>query len=253
MPRVIVIGLASCFGCQLQITNRERYLTDVLGQIDLRYWRMTSSEPLPESYDVAVIEGAVTTQESVDLVKDVRAHAKAVITIGACANTAGIPGIAADNFDERVSQVYQDLPAAAGHVISPRSVPDVIDVDFQVLCCPIEFDRFVEVLGEALYESNRVKPTRTLCGDCKRNERTCLYNQGKICLGMVTSAGCGARCPSLGRECNGCAGISPDANLDSARSIVERYGLSVDEFDRKLEMFNQTNDVLHPQDENQEA
>ena len=34
-PRVIVVGLASCFGCQLQITNAEAYLMDVLGQIDV--------------------------------------------------------------------------------------------------------------------------------------------------------------------------------------------------------------------------
>ena len=32
---------------------------DVLGQIDLRYWQLASSEPMPEEFDVAVIEGAV--------------------------------------------------------------------------------------------------------------------------------------------------------------------------------------------------
>ena len=58
-PRVVVVGLASCFGCQLQITNVEEHLLDVLGQIDLRYWQLTSSEPMPEAFDVAVIEGAV--------------------------------------------------------------------------------------------------------------------------------------------------------------------------------------------------
>ena len=30
-PRVVVVGLASCFGCQLQITNAESHLLDVLG------------------------------------------------------------------------------------------------------------------------------------------------------------------------------------------------------------------------------
>lgn len=64
LPRVVVVGLASCFGCQLQITNVEEHLTDVLGQIDLRYWQLASSEPMPEEFDVAVIEGAVTTEES---------------------------------------------------------------------------------------------------------------------------------------------------------------------------------------------
>ena len=37
LPRVVVVGLASCFGCQLQITNVEEH------QIDLRYWQLASS------------------------------------------------------------------------------------------------------------------------------------------------------------------------------------------------------------------
>lgn len=244
VPRVVVVGLASCFGCQLQITNMEQHLTDVVGQIDLRYWQLASSAPMPEHYDVAIIEGAVTTQESLDTVKKLRENAKAIITIGACANTAGIPGIAAGDYQGRASQVYSDLPTACGHVISPRSVPSVIDVDFQVLCCPIDFWSFCEVLNQALYGSNRTKPTRTMCGDCKRNETVCFYTKGELCLGLVTAAACGARCPNLGRPCNGCAGLSPDANIASAREAVERYGLSVEEFDKRLELFNQTSGAL---------
>ena len=75
LPRVVVVGLASCFGCQLQITNAEAYLTDVLGQIDLRYWQLASSDPMPEEFDVAVIEGAVTTEESEACVREVRDRA----------------------------------------------------------------------------------------------------------------------------------------------------------------------------------
>ena len=36
-PRVVVLGLASCFGCQLQITNAESHLLEILGQIDVQY------------------------------------------------------------------------------------------------------------------------------------------------------------------------------------------------------------------------
>ena len=64
VPRVVVVGLASCFGCQLQITNAEAHLTDILGQIDLRYWQLVTSEDMVGDFDVAIIEGAVTTRES---------------------------------------------------------------------------------------------------------------------------------------------------------------------------------------------
>ena len=243
-PRVVVFSLASCFGCQVMITNIESHLLDVLGLIDLRYWQLASSVPMPEDYDVAVIEGAVTTEESEALVRKIRATAKTVISIGACANTAGIPGMAADHYYERPIEVYDEVPEAAGTIIQPRSVPSVIKVDGQVLCCPIDPLDFVATLQSALYGSNRMNSTKTLCGDCKLNGTSCFYGKGIVCLGMVTQAGCGARCVNLGRPCNGCAGLSVDANLDSAREACERYGVSVQEFDEALEMFNQTNSAL---------
>ena len=45
-PRVVLIGLASCFGCQINITNIEEHLLAVLGQIDMAYWQLTSSESM---------------------------------------------------------------------------------------------------------------------------------------------------------------------------------------------------------------
>ena len=172
-PRVVVVGLASCFGCQLQITNAEAHLLDVLGQIDLRYWQLASSDPMPEDFDVAIIEGAVTTEESEATVRSLREKAGAIIAVGACATTAGIPGMAAEGFLERPGQVYDRVPSACGDMVAPRAV------------------------------------------------------------GV-----------NLGRPCNGCRGLSPDANLASAREAVARYGVSVADFDQALEMFNQTNPAL---------
>ena len=65
--RVVVVGLASCFGCQLQITNQEHFLTDILGRIDLEYWQLASSEPMPEEFDIAIIEGAVDVYKRQEL------------------------------------------------------------------------------------------------------------------------------------------------------------------------------------------
>ena len=249
IPRVVVVGLASCFGCQLQITNQERYLTDILGRFDLEYWQLTSSEPMPEAFDIAIIEGAVTTKQALDQVKDLREKADAIIAIGACANTAGIPGIASDGFAERIGEVYDTLPEACGEVIEPRAVKEVIEVDFEVPSCPIDFYEFAQVLSAALHGSNHARRSTTLCAECKRQENPCFYPQGEVCLGLVTNGGCMARCPSLGRPCMGCRGLSPRANLASARHAVERFGLSVEEFDRKLSIFNQTNATFSVKDE----
>lgn len=122
-PRIVILGLASCFGCQLQITNAEECLMDVLGQVDLEYWQLASSAPEPEGpVDVVVIEGAVTTEESLSIVRRWRERASKVIAIGACAATAGIPGMAAGSYDEGKSTVYANgLPEACGEA-SPLAV-----------------------------------------------------------------------------------------------------------------------------------
>ena len=245
-PRVVVIGLASCFGCQLQITNAEAHLLDILGQLDLQYWQLASSAPEPEGYvDVVVIEGAVTTMESLETVKRWRERAKAVIAIGACAATAGIPGIAAKDYTGRSAVVYEGgLPEACGETIKPRSVSSVIKVDFEVRACPIDPMDFVRVLGHALYGSNENETTDTMCGSCKLNESGCFWRQGKQCLGLVTVAGCGAKCVELGRECNGCRGLSPHANLTAARAMVQAMGMDLREFEETLQLFNQTDPML---------
>lgn len=247
-PRVVLVGLASCFGCQINITNVEQHLMDVLGQVDMRYWQLTSSDPMPDEFDVAVVEGAVTTTEAEETLQRVRDKAKAVITIGACSATAGIPGMAASGYDARPAEVYgADVPTIVSDIAyAPRAVADVIQVDYEVPCCPIDPYDFIRVLHKALHGANPYDRTSTMCGECKRNERGCFYGRGIMCMGMVTREGCGARCPNLGRPCNGCAGLSDDANLEGARRVAERSGIPVERFDKALEMFNQIDPKIDP-------
>lgn len=243
--RVVFIGLASCFGCQVQITNAEPHLLGLLDQIDLRYWQLTSSDPMPDEYDIAVIEGAVTTQEALATVHQARERARVVIAMGSCATTAGIPGLASEGFDGCVSEVYAAAsPEACGEMVAPVPVTSVIDVDFQVRCCPVDPYDFISVLQRALYGSNRAVRTATLCGECRRNETECLLAQGQPCLGLVTQAGCGARCVALGRACNGCAGLSPDANLAQALAAAEARGVASERFSEALQLFNRVNPVF---------
>lgn len=245
-PRVVFCGFASCFGCQINITNIESHLLDVLGQIDMCYWQLTSSEPMPEDFDVAVIEGAVTTKEAERAARRLREVADTVITIGACAQTAGIPGMSSESYETRASDVYgQHVPRLISDIAyEPRAVGDVIDVDHSVSCCPIDPYEFVRVLHHVIHGSNIYRHTSTLCGGCKQNERGCFYGRGIMCMGLVTRSGCGAKCTNLGRPCNGCAGLSEDANVDAARRIVSAAGIDVADFDHALGIFNHNNEAI---------
>lgn len=239
-PRVVVIGLASDFGCQVQMTNMEDHLLDVLGAIDLSYWQLASSGHMPAEYDVAVIEGAVTTEEHVELLKRVRATASTVVAIGACALTGGIPGLATHGeLEKRVDCVYGDDSAlvACGRR-APLPVGAVIDVDYQVAGCPIQPLEFVAVLQRALMGLSDRPPQEPLCAACKIAENACYYERGILCLGLITRSGCGAKCVSLGRPCTGCRGIAGDANIDGARLLLQKRGIDPQALDSALQLYN---------------
>jgi sulfhydrogenase subunit delta len=236
--RVAIFALASDYGCQLQITNVEDHLLEVLGTFELVYWQLVSSDDVPEDYDIAIIEGAVCTAEHEQLVRDIRARAQVVIAIGACAITGGVPGMASDGQKGRLESIYGVIPAPAADFQTPRPVSDFIDIDFLVPGCPIESLDFIAVLQRALLGCRPHDRHTTMCGSCRLNENECFLQNGVLCLGLVTRSGCDARCVAAGRPCNGCRGLSDDANIASARTIVEASGLDVAEFDKRLEIFS---------------
>lgn len=242
-PRLVVLSLASDFGCQVQLTNMTEELLDVLGLVDLSYWQLATSGHMPEEYDVAIIEGAVTTEEHVALLADARAKAAVVIAMGTCANTGGIPAIASGGYEDRYAVVYGDGVAVAPGRRTPLPVDAFIKVDYHIPGCPIDTDEFLRVLSHVLLGLSDRVPDMTLCASCKTNETVCFYDHGLLCLGLVTRAGCGARCTGLGRACTGCRGIAPDANLASAREIAARAGIAAHDLDDALRVYNALTEV----------
>ena len=159
---------------------------------------------MPADYDVAIVEGAVTTDEHVELLARVRETAGVVVAIGSCANLGGIPAMAnLVDLESRYLVVYGngDTPKVALGRRGPQPIDAFIKVDYHVPGCPIDPAEFLRVLSRVLLGLSDRVPNLTMCASCKTNENTCFYDKGVLCLGLVTRAGCGARCPSIGRPC----------------------------------------------------
>lgn len=236
--KVAVFSLASDFGCQVSITNQEEHLLDMLGMFDLVYWPMVVTASLPEAYDIAVVEGAVTTAEHQELLKKVRSVAGVVITVGSCAQTGGVLGLAEGDPFTHIRNVYGMVPDTAADAVVPRPVSSVIAVDYEVSGCPVDPEEFVATLQRALLGMQPIAERPTLCGTCRLHENACFLARGQICAGMVAVDGCDARCIQAGHPCVACRGIASSANLDSARCSISEHGLSVGRFDEVLALFN---------------
>ena len=82
--RVAFFDFASCEGCQLQMANFGEAFLDVLNLMDVVMFREVMSEKT-EDYDMAIVEGSITTPHDVERIRHIRQRAKVVIALGSCA------------------------------------------------------------------------------------------------------------------------------------------------------------------------
>lgn len=116
-----------------------------------------------------------------------------------------------------------------------KALDQILDVDYYVPGCPPTQKTIAVLLGaliDHVYNGAPLPPKgtiigaedKTLCDECPRKKENrrftkvvepheievdpelCLMDQGIICLGPATRAGCGAPCTQAGQPCRGCYG-----------------------------------------------
>jgi F420-non-reducing hydrogenase small subunit len=134
------------------------------------------------------------------------------------------------------------IPAFYNDVMT---LDQAVDVDYYLPGCPPQSERLVEVFmavvsGVDLPPKGSVigASLMTQCEECKRTKSdkngitrfyrpwevtddgvTCLNEQGILCLGSITRAGCGVRCVEGNAPCRGCYGPLDDIPDAGARMI----------------------------------
>ena len=219
--------------------------------VDSKYFGQLGDQKhlsLPEA-DVGLISGGIRNAEHLEVALEMRKKCKIIIALGTCATHGGIPAMANSwtpvQMMERVySTETTDQPAAfPAEGVPPLlescyAVDEKIKVDIYLPGCPPHPDQVFNALvalvqGKPLSVSNKsvcdTCPTvRKGKGELKQvrrflqapqykapdeplNQMRCLLEQGLLCMGPVTHAGCGGdavtpRCISARVPCRGCSG-----------------------------------------------
>ncbi len=231
----------SCYGCQLNVLNIEDKLIDIFTEVEVVCFHMaTSASKVDESVDVAFIEGSVVTEDDEELVKKVRQKAKYVVAMGTCACHGGVQSVDMPHFDmkDAIKEVYGDIEFDM-KVMPPRPLDKVIDVDFYLPGCPIEKDEFLYFLASFIWSTWPEEKDYPVCQECRMKGNPCVViEKGEPCLGPFTTAGCGARCPSLGLPCMGCRGpIREIQRVDAMAQMMEEKGISLQEAIKRMKVF----------------
>jgi sulfhydrogenase subunit delta len=233
-PKVAVFDFTGCEGCELQLANREETVPAFLKAIEVVNFREISSHNT-DDYEVALIDGAITREDEVTRLKEIRKRAKVLVAMGSCACFGGV---------NRLKNAY-DLEQANREVYGPqtrdtlptRAVKEVVPVDLEIPGCPVNKEEVERIIQHLIYDVPYQFPAYPVCFECKQRYTTCVFELGLLCLGPVTRGGCGAPCPAAGTACWGCRGPAADPNLEEFLRIARDEGFSLKEIHERFSFY----------------
>ncbi len=250
-PKLAVHKFASCDGCQLSLLDCEDELLAVAGAVEIAYFLEMTSATVKGPYDVAIVEGSITTPHDAARIQKVRKESKFLITIGACATAGGIQSLR--NFKdvaEFISVVYAH-PDYIETLEQSTPIAHHVRVDFELRGCPINKYQLIEVINAFLNQRKPNIDSHSVCGECKRRGTVCVMVAQKTpCLGPVTHAGCDALCPSYDRGCYGCFGPMDTPNPASlSHWCKEKLNVPDEDIVRAFRGFNAYADAFRLESE----
>lgn len=254
---------------------------------------------IPEA-DVGIVSGGVRNEEHVEVLEEMRRKCKIIVAHGTCATHGGIPALANSyTSEEMLQRVYStettDAPAASFGEDVPRlldacyALDEKVKVDVYLPGCPPHPDQVFEALTALATGSPLNLPGRSVCDHCPTvregkgqlktlrrflqsphykapdeplDKMRCILEQGMLCMGPVTRAGCGGsrivpRCITARVPCRGCYGpVKQNGNqrLDMLNALASN-GIDISSLPETVSLlrFSGAHHQLRPPRKKQEA
>jgi len=242
-PKVAIVSLTSCEGCQFALLDLGQRFLDFANQIEMVDFRLLEDEEdTGEKIDIGIVEGNPMTEANVKTLQELRARSKFLVVLGNCAAMGGIPEI--KNYQEgkeTIKHVYKYIQGINNPEV--KEVDNFVKVDFVFPGCPITGEEFLKYIPE-IVELARPGitgkmpeiPDQPVCVECRKKGNRCLLLDKKPCFGPMILGGCDAVCPTSKMMCQGCRGLRPKGNVKAMRATLKTM-MTDDEFENTTEIY----------------
>jgi NAD-reducing hydrogenase small subunit len=125
--RLATLWLDGCSGCHMSLLDTDQRLLELTRYYDVVYSPLMDIKIFPEAVDVALIEGAISTDEDERMARAVRRQSAVLIAMGDCAVTGNIPAMRnSTGATELLRRVY-GTPDQENTQIPSTDLPTLLD------------------------------------------------------------------------------------------------------------------------------
>jgi NAD-reducing hydrogenase small subunit len=155
--KLATVWLGGCSGCHMSFLDLDEWLIELARHVELVYSPIADVKEFPAGVDVALVEGAVASEEHLHMIRTVRSRSKVLVSFGDCAVTGNVTALRnpLGAALEVLRPVYgEHIPA--GRDVVPvlldrvQPVHAVVAVDFYLPGCPPDARRIRAVLEQII-------------------------------------------------------------------------------------------------------
>ncbi len=264
-PKVSIISLTSCQGCQFAILDLGKRFLDLNRDFDFIDFPLIQESPVKtdirpnqplvrrnlsklitraksEYIDICFVEGNPSNDEQIKLLKEMRRRSKVLVVLGNCAALGGIQEIRNYHQPQKlIQQIYQDLKDISFNS-EIKEVKDFVQVDYTIPNCPINAEEFLQFLYDYSVGKKFKIPERPVCYECQINQYECLLQKNQLCFGPWIRGGCQAVCLKNSQPCWGCRGLLNETDREKLFRTLEQIA-SREEILKQAEVFGLRDDL----------
>jgi NAD-reducing hydrogenase small subunit len=159
-PTVGTAWLDGCSGCHMSLLDIDEAIIDLAGKVTFVCSPIADIKEMPPGTTVGIVEGAVSSEEDLHKIRQIRQRCQVLIALGDCAVTSNVPGMRnAVPVRELLQRAYhenaqhgQQDPKVNIPALLPKARPlhEVVKVDVFVPGCPPPAQAIAYTIGELL-------------------------------------------------------------------------------------------------------